>query len=115
MFIPSERSERLAERLRSTMSRHVYPSERRYYLGAGRLGPQLMYLVVQELMRLARVLRLVDGSDEVHSSQIAKQAICGHRSSDPAQTGDWAEALSVPEAEWLEAEGLWPKPMEFPA
>lgn len=63
----------------------------------------------------ARVLRILDGPDEVHRNQIAKLEIHRHQNSDPAQTGGWAEVLSITEAERLASEGLWPKPKEFPA
>ena len=54
MFISSERSEKLADRLRSFMSEHIYPNERRFYLEAERLGPWAIYPVVEELKPLAR-------------------------------------------------------------
>lgn len=63
----------------------------------------------------ARVLRILDGPDEVHRNQIAKLEIARHRNTDPALTGGWANVLSVSDAERMASEGLWPKPKDFPA
>ena len=54
MFIPSERTNKLAERLRAFMSQHIYPNERRLYLEAERLGPWAIYPGVDGLKELAR-------------------------------------------------------------
>jgi acyl-CoA dehydrogenase len=61
----------------------------------------------------ARVLRLLDGPDEVHRNQIARLELRRHRATDPARTGGGAAVLTVPEAERMAEEGLWPMPEGF--
>jgi acyl-CoA dehydrogenase len=50
----SERSRELAGRLQGFMAEHIYPSERRHYQEAERLGPWATYPIVEELKPIAR-------------------------------------------------------------
>jgi acyl-CoA dehydrogenase len=54
----SARSAELGERVRQFMADHIYPSERRFYQEAERLGPWAVLPVVEELKPLAQAARL---------------------------------------------------------
>ena len=62
-----------------------------------------------------RILRIVDGPDEVHRNQLARLEIRRHQATDPAVTGGGAEVLSRDEAEAIAREGPWPSPEQQPA
>jgi acyl-CoA dehydrogenase len=54
----SDRSRELGLALQQFMQDHIYPSERRYYLEAERLGPWAVLPVVEELKSVARAQKL---------------------------------------------------------
>ncbi|HKQ83966.1 MAG TPA: acyl-CoA dehydrogenase family protein [Steroidobacteraceae bacterium] len=54
----SARSCEFERRLKAFMAEHIYPNERRYYLEAERLGPWVIYPVVEELKQRARAAGL---------------------------------------------------------
>ena len=60
-----------------------------------------------------RLLRLADGPDEVHRSQIGKIELRRHRNTDPNRTGGASQPLTLDEAtSWADG-GLWPRPKDF--
>jgi acyl-CoA dehydrogenase len=63
----------------------------------------------------ARLLRLADGPDEVHRNQIGRLEIKRYRDCDPTLSGGSGDVLTLPEAERMASEGLWPKPTGFDA
>jgi acyl-CoA dehydrogenase len=50
----SARSAELAMRIQAFMAEHIYPSERRFYQEAERLGPWAVHPVVEELKSIAK-------------------------------------------------------------
>jgi acyl-CoA dehydrogenase len=58
----------------------------------------------------ARLLRLADGPDEAHRSQIARLEMRRYQNTDPAETGGDASVLTLEAARRRASEGAWPMP-----